>query len=132
MGNKNVSIGIKTQSKNKARGGSKYQNRKVEYDGLKFDSAKECKRYILLKEWLDGGLIEGLKTQVAFVLAEAVKFEDEPRKKPAIRYVADFTYLLDNVLVVEDVKSAMTRKLPTYRIKKHLMKSVHGLEIKEV
>lgn len=110
----------------------KYQNKKVEFDGLKFDSKKEMGRYILLKEWQDSGLIEDLKTQSAFVLAESVKFENEPRRKPAVKYVADFTYLQDGKLIVEDVKSSMTRSLPVYRLKKHLMKSVLNLEIHEV
>ena len=49
-----------------------------------------------------------------------------------IKYVADFVYQEKGQLVVEDVKSKMTRNLPVYRLKKHLMKSVHGLEIREI
>jgi len=49
-----------------------------------------------------------------------------------VKYVADFVYQENGQLVVEDVKSTMTRNLPVYRLKKHLMKSVHGLEIREI
>lgn len=78
------------------------------------------------------GEIHSLECQVKFVLAESVKFANESRRKPAIKYVADFVYQEKGQLVVEDVKSKMTRSLPVYRLKKHLMKSVHGLEIREI
>lgn len=78
------------------------------------------------------GEIKELQTQFAFVLAESVKFSNEPRRKPAMKYVADFVYQADGQTVVEDVKSPATRKLAVYRLKKHLMMSVHGLEVVEV
>lgn len=111
---------------------AKYHNQKVEHDGLKFDSKKEAQRYKVLKLMEGEGLIEQLKCQVAFVLAEGVKFINEPRKKPALRYFADFVYTQNGVYIVEDVKSKTTRSLPEYRIKKHLMMSVHGIEITEI
>ena len=39
---------------------------------------------------------------------------------------------LDGRLVVEDVKSAITAKAAAYRIKRHLMLAVHGIEVQEV
>ncbi|MCG4607161.1 hypothetical protein L0O74_12605, partial [Bifidobacterium longum] len=60
------------------------------------------------------------------------KIAGEKRAKPALRYFADFTYLKDGVQVVEDVKSVATRKLASYRSKKHMMKSVHDIDISEV
>ena len=41
-------------------------------------------------------------------------------------------FLLDGRLVVEDVKSKATAGAAAYRIKRHLMLSVHGIEVKEV
>jgi len=61
-----------------------------------------------------------------------VKLEGEKRAKPELRYFADFTYIENGAFVVEDVKSAVTRKLQSYRNKKHLMKTVHDIDIKEV
>lgn len=110
----------------------KYQNHRIELDGLKFDSKKEAQRYKVLKLMEKDGLIEQLKCQVAFVLAEGVRFANEERKKPALRYFADFVYTQNGSYIVEDVKSKTTRSLPEYRIKKHLMMSVHGIEITEV
>ena len=111
---------------------SKYNNRKVELDGFTFDSQKEARRYSELKILVRVGEISELELQKSFVLAESVKFNNEPRAKPDIRYVADFAYMENGVMIVEDVKSKATKALPVYRIKKHLMKSVHGIEIQEI
>lgn len=111
---------------------SKYKNKTIECDGLKFDSVKEARRYRELKILERAGEIKELQTQYAFVLAESVKFKSEPRRKPALRYFADFVYRANGQLVVEDVKSEITRKKDSYRIKKHLMMSVHGIEVVEV
>ena len=112
--------------------GRKYRNRKVTIDGITFDSKRESERYQELKALAARNLIEDLRHQVPFELAPGVKFSDESRKKPALRYVADFAYKLDGRLVVEDVKSAITAKAAAYRIKRHLMLSVHGIEVREV
>lgn len=124
----------KTDPAAKPKKQSKYKNHKVVIDGFKFDSKKEGKRYIDLKLLQRAGQIKDLRMQVSFELMAGVKFENEKRKKPALRYVADFVYtdVKTGLQVVEDVKSAMTRKLPAYRQKKHLMMSVQGIEIQEV
>lgn len=111
---------------------SKFNAVKIEKDGMKFDSIKEYKRYIELTALMQRGEISELKCQVKFVLAPKVKLEGEKRAKPELRYYADFTYLSNGELIVEDVKSAVTRKLASYRNKKHLMKTVHDIDIKEV
>lgn len=111
---------------------SKYNNRKVELDGFTFDSQKEARRYSELRLLERCKQISALEPQKAFVLAESVKFSGELRAKPAVRYIADFAYIENGVMVVEDVKSVATRSLPVYRLKKHFMKSVHGIEIKEI
>lgn len=119
--------------KAKAKSGcSKYKSQRIEKDGMKFDSVKEYKRYIELTALMQRGEISELKCQVKFVLAPKVKLEGEKRAKPELRYYADFTYLSDGKLIVEDVKSVVTRKLASFRNKKHLMKTVHGIDIKEV
>ena len=104
----------------------------MELDGFTFDSQKEARRYSELKLLVRVGEIGELELQKSFVLAESVKFNNEPRAKPAIRYVADFTYMENGVMIVEDVKSKATKSLPVYRLKKHLMKSIHGIEIQEI
>jgi hypothetical protein len=110
----------------------KYGNVKVEVDGIKHDSTKEAGRWGELRQLERAGAIHDLKRQVSFVLAPAVRLAGEVKKKPAIRYFADFTYMRDGQLVVEDAKSKPTRKLAAYRMKKHLMKTVLNLDITEV
>ena len=124
---KMLGSGQKTTSKR-----NKFNATKIEKDGMKFDSVKEYKRYIELKALMQRGEISELRCQVKFVLAPKVKLEGEKRAKPELRYFADFTYLSNGALIVEDVKSAITRKLASYRNKKHLMKTVHDIDIKEI
>lgn len=111
---------------------SKYGNTRVEQDGHQFDSSKEARRWLVLKQMEAQGLISDLRRQVPFELAPAVRLEGEKRKKPALRYIADAVYTQDGKVIVEDVKSAPTKKKESYRIKKHLLKTVHGLDIKEI
>lgn len=111
---------------------SKYGANKVTKDGITHDSRKEARRWAELERLAAAGEITDLQRQVAFVLAPAVRLAGEKRMKPALRYIADAVYLHHGVMTIEDVKSAPTRKTPIYRAKKHLMKTVLGLDIKEI
>lgn len=110
----------------------KFNNEILKVGNLKFDSKKEYERYLELSLLQGQGKISDLKLQVKFTLAPSVKFKNEKRAKPALRYYADFTYVKDGQLIIEDTKSEITRENADYRIKKHLMMSVLGLEINEV
>ena len=122
---------------------SKYGNRKVTIEGINFDSEREAKRYLILKDYQNKGDISGLKMQVVYELIPAIKelktivLKTKTRQKEVtiqqpITYRCDFTYIKDNVLVVEDVKIS-PKMLPTeYKLKKKLMRYVHGITIKEV
>lgn len=101
--------------------GNKYKNKKITYNGLKFDSRKEFNRYIELKKLANLGYIEDLQLQTPFILQESFK-DNIGRTERAIKYLADFVYTKDGVKYVEDVKSAITRKEPTYVIKRKLFK----------
>ena len=109
---------------------SKYGAKKIVVDGEKFDSQKEYDRWLVLQQMQASGLISNLSRQTRFELAPAVKLDGQ-KTKPALRYFADATYMKDGVFVVEDTKSWITRKKDSYRIKKHLMKSVHNIDITE-
>ena len=111
---------------------NKFNAVKIEKDGMTFDSQKEYKRYIELTAQMQRGEIQDLRCQVKFELAPKVKIAGEKRAKPALRYYADFTYLRNGVQIVEDVKSAATKKLASFRNKKHLMKTVHGIDVREI
>ena len=106
---------------------SKYNNKKTQMHGLMFDSKAEAARYAQLIILERMGQIRGLERQVAYELAPAVKFEGASRKTPALRYVADFGYWEGDKRVIEDVKGIQT---PAFKIKRHLMKTVLGLEVR--
>lgn len=110
---------------------AKYRNTKVSVAGETFDSKGEQRRYMELRQLEAGGHIAFLTRGQCFVLAPACHLGGKS-KKPALRYKADFTYVdCDGELVVEDFKSPATLKNPVYRIKKHLMMTVHGILIRE-
>jgi hypothetical protein len=107
---------------------SKYNNKKTTLFGITFDSKAEADRYLVLKADYQAARIRELERQKVFILAPSVVVQG--RKRPPLKYIADFTYLrADGTLVVEDVKGVVT---DSYRIKRHLMMSVHGIEIQEV
>jgi hypothetical protein len=74
---------------------------------------------------LKAGAISDLKEQVKFVL---IPKQDGERE---CSYYADFVYTYRGERITEDVKSPAT-KTPVYRVKKKLMKHVHGITITEV
>lgn len=109
---------------------AKYSNKKVEIDGVKFDSKAEAKRWGELQLQVRAGLICDLERQVRYELAPSVKFPGDARAKPALTYWADFRYCIRETgqVIVEDTKGVATE---AYRIKKHLMMSVHGIAVKD-
>ena len=109
---------------------SKYKSVKTTVNGGVFDSKAEARRYGALLILQAHGAITHLKRQVAYVLAPSVKIHGEKRARPALRYLADFEYIEAGVLIVEDVKSSATAKLPTFRAKQHLMKHVHNIDVR--
>lgn len=124
---------------------SKYHNKKVEYAGISFDSKKEMKRYVFLKDMEDKGVIENLERQVRFVLIPSLtedvvvhlKTKDKVVKKTiqlAITYTCDFRYVHDGVTIVEDIKaspkSAALDKV--FLIKEKLFRWRFGFAIKRI
>lgn len=102
---------------------NKYGARKVKtFDGQVFDSQKECQRYGVLRLLERAGKIQHLQRQVKY---ELIPKQDGER---SCTYIADFTYYQDGNLVVEDCKGFRT---DSYKIKRKLMLSVHGIRIKE-
>jgi CO dehydrogenase/acetyl-CoA synthase beta subunit len=104
---------------------SKYNNVKVEFDGIIFDSHKECNRYINLRALQVAGEIKDLRCQVEYII--------ERNGKKLCSYISDFVYTdKSGAVIVEDVKSPATRRLAVYRLKKKLMLEHFQVEIKEV
>ena len=110
--------------------GSKYGNKKITAaDGGTFDSVAEFHRWSHLQMLQRGGHISDLRRQVVFEMVPSVKFAGAARARPAIRYIADFVYLESGIEVIEDVKGVETTE---FKLKRHLMKALLGLEVKVV
>lgn len=132
------------QLRGKAPHVTKYHNKKVEIDGITFDSKKEARRYSELKLLEKAGKITGLQMQVRFNLIPILREEPKekyvrgPKKgqfKPgkvlehAVYYIADFVYEENGEKVVEDTKGVKTKE---YILKRKLMLWVHGIRVREV
>lgn len=118
---------------------NKYNAKKVVVNGIVFDSKKEERRYKELVLLERAGKINGLRRQVEFELLPAQYEPDTVGPRGGVKkgkiierkcsYVADFVYVEDGKVVVEDTKGMRTKD---YVIKRKLMYHVHGIRIKEV
>lgn len=106
---------------------NKYKNKKVEYDGIKFDSIKEKNRYIGLKQMEKLGIIKNLQRQVKYELQPSFKFNGKTIR--SINYIADFVYIQDGIEIIEDVKGMRTKE---YILKKKMFEYKYQKEIKEI
>jgi len=123
----------------------KYNNTKVEVDGIKYDSKKESHRNAYLELMQKQGFISDLKRQVVFRLIPTI-YEDkvvhlktkdkivQRVAQKAVTYKADFTYIKDGQLVVEDVKASASYAAldKTFILKEKMMRYFHGIVIKRV
>lgn len=101
---------------------NKYKAIRTTVDGITFDSKGEARRYQELLLLQRAKVISGLERQKAYLLEiNGVKLG---------KYIADFCYREGPKAVVEDFKSPASMT-PVYRLKKKLMKALHGIEIFE-
>lgn len=109
--------------------GRKYGNVKATYDGITFDSIKECNRYRELKALEEAGEIHDLQRQVRYELLAPQRREKRLLER-GVYYVADFVYKLsDGRTVCEDTKGYKTRE---YVIKRKLLLYRYDIQIKEI
>jgi len=96
------------------------------FDDILFDSKKELKHYLHLKMLVRIGEITQLETHPRYDLIVCGTF--------CGFYKGDFRYIVVSTgeTILEDVKSKVTAKLSTYRLKKRIVKALYGIEIKEV
>jgi hypothetical protein len=96
----------------------KFNAIRLEYDGIKFASKKECNRYKQLKQLQTSGEIAFFLRQVPFHL------------KGNVKYVCDFVVFWSNGSVtIEDVKGVRT---PVYITKKKIVEATYPIKITEV
>lgn len=131
---------------------SKCRNTKVTVDGIEFDSKREARRYRELSLLQKAGKIHNLEMQKVFELIPA-QYElvntgeyykigakkGQPKQKrvcveQSVVYKADFTYIENGKIVVEDAKGFRDPKSAVYAkfvIKRKLMLYIHGIRIIE-
>lgn len=89
-----------------------------------FDSETEFRRFLTLRAEQAAGFISRLQTQKTYHLHAA-------GGQRVARYRADFVYVRNGRLIVEDVKSAHTVKLAHWKRVKKWMKAEYGIEVTE-
>jgi len=102
---------------------SKFGAKKTIVDGITFDSKWESERYGQLRAMERGGIVTDLKLQVKYdIVINDIKI---------CKYIADFVYKeeLPNGEIKEIVEDAKGFETPEFKLKKKLMKAVHGIDI---
>ena len=103
---------------------NKYNAKKTEFMGFKFDSKWEAERYGQLSSMSLAGIVKDLQRQI--------KYDIVINDQKICRYIADFVYILVNEdgseeKIVEDAKGVQTTD---FIIKKKLMKAIYNINIK--
>lgn len=96
--------------------------------GNTYDSEKERHRHAELLLLEKAGEIRDLKRQVKFELIPSQMYNGKVVERP-VRYIADFTYIENDFIVVEDVKGMRTKE---YILKRKMMLYLNGIRIREV
>lgn len=121
----------------------KYHNTKVAAGEMSFDSRKEHRRYLRLLDAQRKGIISELRTQPEWTLIppqheESVQQLKTKSKKVlriaerAVTYKADFSYIKDGKLVVEDVKISPKLLPKEFVLKRKMMLYFHGIKVRQV
>ena len=118
---------------------TKYHSKKTTRGGVTFDSRREARRYDELLLLQQAGKIRNLRRQVKFVLIPTQREPSQIGTRGGVKkgkllerecsYIADFVYVENGKIVVEDTKGLRTKD---YIIKRKLMLYVHNIRIREV
>ena len=109
---------------------NKYHAKKVEHEGIVFDSRREFRRYVELRLMCNAGMISDLRLQVKYNLIPGQKDARGKTLERPVDYIADFVYKdAAGNTIVEDAKGKKTKD---YIIKRKLMLYVYGIRVQEV
>jgi hypothetical protein len=108
----------------------KYGNKRVVLGEQHFDSQAEAARWVELVRLQERGKIRDLRRQVSYQLVPSVRLLGSKRATPALRYIADFGYVMvdSGKSITEDTKGVLTA---VYKVKRHLMKAIFNIDILE-
>lgn len=122
---------------------AKYGNKKLVIDDVTWDSKREYQRWLVLRQAEADGLISDLERQPKFELIPAIKetyvkhlkTKDKVYERTvqlACSYTADFRYIKDGKVVVEDVKISPKMLPPEYVLREKMFRAKFGFPIKRV
>lgn len=102
-------------------------------DGIRFDSKAEARRYQELRLLEKAGEIQHLNPHPSYDLWVVGGEKNGCAIEVTVgRYTADFSYVRQDEVVIEDVKSPATRKKSDYRLRKRMVEAIYGITITEV
>lgn len=97
---------------------NKYGAKKQQYQGMTFDSKGELARYIQLETLQRAGHIKNLERQIPLHI--------EHNGIKICKYIADFCYQENDLIVYEDFKGVET---DVFKLKKKLVKAFFNIDI---
>lgn len=120
--------------------GQKCNNQKVTIDGITFDSKRESKAYLILKDLQAQGYISELELQPKYELIPAIKEQYTKQLKTktkvcervvqlAITYTADFRFKCGGASYVIDIKISPYVLPKEFVLKKKMMRYFHGIDV---
>ena len=112
----------------------KFNNKKITFNGITYDSKKEYLRHQELLLMEKAGLISDLQRQVKYELIPTQRIDGKVVERP-ISYIADYVYRKDGGIVVEDVKGYRDPSSAGYAkfvLKRKMMLFFHDIRIREV
>lgn len=100
---------------------SKFKNKKVEEDGIKFDSQLERDYYLHLKQLKQEGIVKDFQMQVKYLLQDGFEYKGEKIRK--IEYKSDFTiqYSDEHEEVVDIKPNSLMMIRPEFKLKRKLL-----------
>ena len=115
----------------KPRKPNKYHAKPTHVDGIRFDSRDEAARYGELKLLEQAGKISDLRVHPRYQLLDK-NVSDSGRTLCKRSYVADFEYIEDGLIIVEDVKGMPLNKLPPlFKFKRDMFERIwRGYELR--
>lgn len=121
-------------------GKKKYNNSKVEIDGILFDSKLEGKVYIALKDMQANGWITNLEIHPRWELqpkltetyVKHLKTKDKLCERTVLKpiyYTADFSFIQDGKLRVIDVKGSKYLVSKDFPLRVKILRFKYGLDV---
>lgn len=122
------------------RAKKKYNNKKVEIDGILFDSNLEGKVYIALKDMQERGLISQLETHPRWELQpkltesyiKHLKTKDKVCERTILQpiyYTADFSFIQNEKLRVIDVKGSKYVISKDFPLRVKILRFKYGIDV---